>query len=146
MRELFVSLPAGCTETDLSNYLTSQCHELGLCQMDMNPVLSARVNTLKAFAFCEFASVEICDGVFDKLNNAEMGGGNLRFGRPKAYEQLQLAGQLPSQGGGAGEYLQPRRCICSRFSEKAHIVPRARVCVSHSDRRGPAAAASPATA
>ena len=52
------------------------------------PVLSSRVNMIKSFAFCEFATVEICDGVFNRLNNAQMGTGNLRFGRPKAYEQL----------------------------------------------------------
>ena len=63
------------------------------------PVLSSRVNMVKSFAFCEFATVEICDGVFNKLNNAQMGTGNLRFGRPKAYEQLQAAGQIAAPGG-----------------------------------------------
>lgn len=66
------------------------------------PVLSTRVNTVKSFAFCEFATVEICDGVFNRLNNAQMGTGNLRFGRPKAYEQLAAAGQIPGQGAAAG--------------------------------------------
>ena len=163
LRELFVSLPNNCSEAELSGFLAAQCHELGICQMDMErPVLSARVNVVKQFAFCkqaipscctcvlpsrakihrhrttalktaqctdcrrcpvvwllhsgEFATVEICDGVFNKLNNAQMGTGNLRFGRPKAYEQLQAAGQLPGQTAPAGA---PRLCL----SVIAHRMP-----------------------
>jgi hypothetical protein len=54
LRELFVSLPNNCSEAELSGFLAAQCHELGICQMDMErPVLSARVNVVKQFAFCK---------------------------------------------------------------------------------------------
>jgi hypothetical protein len=32
LRELFVSLPNNCSEVQLTEFLTRQCHELGICQ------------------------------------------------------------------------------------------------------------------
>ena len=32
LRELFVSLPNNVTEVELADFLTRQCHELGICQ------------------------------------------------------------------------------------------------------------------
>ena len=61
LRELFVSLPNNCSEAELSGFLAAQCHELGICQMDMErPVLSARVNVVKQFAFCKQAIPSCC--------------------------------------------------------------------------------------
>ena len=61
LRELFISLPAGVTEMQVTQFLNTQCYEQNICQMDITPVLSVRVNQDKAFGFVEFATPEICD-------------------------------------------------------------------------------------
>ena len=83
-RSYLGNCPEGVTEQQLFKFVTDAMNLAKLTVGDNpNPVVQVRVNG--RFAFAEFRSVDECNNGLN-LNGIELGGTQLRVGRPKAYD------------------------------------------------------------